>query len=72
MTMENAIRALAGSLTLIGIGLGYAVHPAWLLVGVFVGLNLLQSAFTGFCPAEHVLERLGVARRAVPCGQRAG
>jgi len=60
MTLENAIRVLAGSLVLISVALAHFVDPAWLFLTVFVGLNLIQSAFTGFCPAEMVLKRLGV------------
>lgn len=60
MKMENAIRVLAGSMMLICVALTYFVSPWWLLLGVFVGLNLIQSAFTGFCPAETILGKLGV------------
>jgi len=42
----------------ISLVLGYFVAPAWLLLAAFVSLNLMQSAFTGFCPAEKVLRRL--------------
>jgi len=60
MTLENAIRILAGSLVLLSVALAHYVHPAWLFLAVFVGLNLIQSALTGFCPAEIVLKKLGV------------
>jgi hypothetical protein len=60
--MENAIRALAGSLVLVSLALGYWVHPAFFLFTAFVGANLLQSAFTGICPATFVLRKLGVGR----------
>lgn len=59
MTIERAIRALAGTLVLTGIVLSRVLSPWWLLLTVFVGANLLQSAFTKFCPAELVLRRLG-------------
>ena len=59
MTTERGVRLLAGSLVGISLTLGYLVSPAWLLLGVFVSLNLIQSAFTGFCPAEKVLRALG-------------
>lgn len=60
MTTERAVRALAGSLVLVGVILAWQVHPAWLVLVVLVGLNLLQSAFTGICPAEKVFRRLGL------------
>ncbi len=60
MTLEGAIRVLAGSFVLLGLLLSRLVSPWWLLLDAFVGLNLIQSAFTGFCPAEIVLRRLGV------------
>lgn len=59
MTTHNLIRLLAGSVTLIGVSLTYFVHPLWLLVPTFVGLNLVQSVFTGFCPPTLILRRLG-------------
>lgn len=64
MTMENAIRALAGSFVLVSLALGYWVHPAFFLFTAFVGANLLQSAFTGICPATFVLRKLGVGKGA--------
>ncbi len=60
MKMESIIRVLAGSMVLAGAALAHWVHPNWILLCAFVGLNLVQSAFTGFCPAEMVLRRLGV------------
>lgn len=60
MTRESAIRLLAGSLILTSLALSQFVGPWWLLLAAFVGLNLAQSALTGFCPAEMVLKRLGV------------
>jgi hypothetical protein len=60
MTIEGAVRVLAGSFVLLGVLLSSLVSPWWLLLDVFVGLNLIQSAFTGFCPAEKIFRRLGV------------
>lgn len=57
MRNENIIRAVAGSFVLISLALGWWWHPAFLLFTAFVGLNLVQSAFTGFCPLEMLLER---------------
>ncbi len=62
MKVENAIRILAGSLVLLSLALSHLVSPWWLLLAAFVGLNLIQSAFTGFCPAETLLRKLGVGR----------
>ena len=60
MTLENAIRILAGTLVLTSLALALRVNEWWLLLAAFVGLNLIQSAFTGFCPAEIILKRFGV------------
>jgi len=60
MKLENAIRVLAGTMILVSLALAHFVHPGWLWLTAFVGANLLQSAFTGFCPAETVLRKLGV------------
>lgn len=60
MTIESAIRLVAGSLILLGLFLSQLLSPWWLLLAAFVGLNLAQSALTGFCPAESILKRLGV------------
>lgn len=57
MTIENTIRAVAGLFVLASLALGWWVHPAFLLFTAFVGLNLLQSSFTGFCPLEILLRR---------------
>jgi hypothetical protein len=55
---ENAVRRLAGVMILASLGLGVFVHPGWFGLTIFVGLNLLQSSFTGFCPAEKLLKRI--------------
>ncbi len=55
MTIERKVRAFAGSLILLGFVLAWLVSPYFLILPVFMGLNLLQSAFTGFCPAEKFL-----------------
>jgi hypothetical protein len=59
MKIENLIRVLAGSMTLLSVALVYFVSPWWLLLTCFVGVNLIQSAFTGFCPPSIVLSKLG-------------
>jgi hypothetical protein len=62
MKRENAIRAIAGLFVLVSLGLGYWHSQYWHLFTAFVGLNLLQSAFTGFCPMQTLLGKLGVGR----------
>ena len=58
MSLENKIRAFAGSFVLASLALGWWVHPGFYLFTAFVGANLLQSAFTHFCPLEKLLLRL--------------
>lgn len=58
MTVENGIRVMAGTLVLVGVCLSILVNPWWLLLTGFVGVNLIQSAFTHFCPAEMILKRV--------------
>jgi len=65
MTIERALRALAGTVVLLSLALGYFVHPGFYLLTAFVGANLLQSAFTDACPAMWVFRRLGL-RSCVP------
>lgn len=60
MNLDRAVFALAGTMTLISALLAAIVSPWWLLLTAFVGLNLLQSAITGICPAAAILRRLGV------------
>lgn len=62
MKMEQYIRAIAGSFVLISLLLAYYHSRYWLLFTAFVGFNLLQSAFTGWCLAEKILAKLGVPR----------
>lgn len=62
MRLENAIRILAGTIVLLSVALTHFVHPNWLWLTVFVGANLIQSALTGFCPAETILRRLGIGK----------
>ena len=59
MRIEGFVRVLAGSMTLLSVALVYLVSPWWLLLTCFVGANLIQSVFTGFCPPTIVLTRLG-------------
>jgi hypothetical protein len=66
MTVERAVRALAGSFVLASVALGYWVHPGFFLFTAFVGANLLQSAFTNACPAMSLFRRLGLRDAALP------
>ena len=58
MTLENAVRAFAGIMVLGSLALGWWVHPGFFLLTAFVGANLLQSSFTGICPATAILRRM--------------
>lgn len=58
MSLENSIRLMAGMMIAISLVLYYFVSPYWLLLTAFVSLNLIQSSFTRFCPAEMVIARL--------------
>lgn len=60
MTVERALRMLAGAFILASLALGYWVNPYWYLFTAFVGLNLFQSAFTGWCPMMTILRSLGM------------
>jgi hypothetical protein len=59
MTIDRAVFAFAGLVVLIGLALAYWIHPYWVLLSAFAGLNMFQAAFTGFCPAAMVFKRLG-------------
>ena len=61
MNVERVVLAFAGSVVSLSALLAWLVSPWWLLLTAFVGLNLLQSAFTGFCPLAILLRRMGVA-----------
>ncbi len=60
MTVNNAIRVMAGTMVLLSVALTYWVSPWFVLLTLFVGLNLIQSAFTGFCPAEMMFRKIGL------------
>jgi len=64
VTIEKSIRAIAGTFVLLSLALGYLASPWWHLLTAFVGANLLQSALTGACPMERLLERIGVKRES--------
>lgn len=60
MKMQQWIRAIAGTFILLSLALSLVHSQSWLFFTAFVGLNLLQSAFTGVCPLEKILARAGV------------
>jgi hypothetical protein len=60
MSIDRIVLAFAGSMVVLSLVLGFYVSPYWLLLAAFVGLNLIQSAFTGFCPLAKILRKLGV------------
>jgi hypothetical protein len=59
MTIDRIIMAFAGAMNLVSLGLAYFFGPWWLLLAAFVGLNLFQAAFTGFCPLALILKKFG-------------
>ncbi len=61
MNLDRAVFAFAGVMTLVSIALTHFVSPWFVWFTVFIGLNLLQSAFTGFCPAAIVFKKLGLS-----------
>lgn len=68
MCPDSTIRRFAGVFVLLSVALGLLVSPYWFAFTAFVGLNLLQSSFTGFCPLERILGRMGLAG----CRSRSG
>jgi hypothetical protein len=60
MDVNRWLRLVAGAFVMASLALGYLVSPKWYLFTAFVGLNLLQSAFTNWCPLMTILRKLGV------------
>lgn len=60
MTVERGLRLMAGTFVLVSLALGHWLSPYWYLFTAFVGLNLLQSALTNWCPAMFLLKKLGL------------
>ncbi|MDH4022968.1 MAG: DUF2892 domain-containing protein [Gammaproteobacteria bacterium] len=60
MSIDRAVMAFAGTVVLVSLALGILVNPNWFWLTAFVGANLLQSSFTGFCPLALVLRKLGL------------
>lgn len=59
MNLDRAVMRFAGFVVLVSALLAHFVHPAWLYLTMFAGVNLLQASFTGFCPAAMVFKKLG-------------
>ena len=68
MSRQSAVHVLAGLLVLTSLALALWVNHWWVLPAIFVGANLLQSGFTGFCPAESIFAKMGF--KDAPCAQR--
>ncbi len=60
MNIDRAVFILAGSMLLVSLALAWLVSPYWLVLAAFVGANMFQAAFTGFCPAAIVFRKLGL------------
>jgi hypothetical protein len=60
MTVDEALRMMAGLFVLLSVALGWLVSPWWFLFTAFVGVNLFQSAFTKWCPMMAILRKAGV------------
>jgi len=59
--IERTLRGIAGGFVLLSVALGYWWHPMFFVFSAFVGLNLLQSAFTGWCPMMTILRKAGMS-----------
>lgn len=66
MTVERALRLMAGAVVLISLALAHYFSPNWLWLTAFVGLNLLQSAFTNWCPAMTIFRMAGLKDAGAP------
>ncbi|HEY9234582.1 MAG TPA: DUF2892 domain-containing protein [Phenylobacterium sp.] len=60
MTVDRAVLAFAGCVVLLSVALAAFVHPWWIALAIFAGLNMIQASFTGFCPAAMLFKKLGV------------
>ena len=60
MNLDRAVLGFAGVMTLASLALAHFVSPLWLWFTAFIGVNMLQSAFTGFCPAAMIFAKLGI------------
>jgi hypothetical protein len=60
MSIDKAVLVFAGFMILLSLALAHFVSPLWLWFTAFIGLNMMQSAFTGFCPAAIIFRKLGL------------
>jgi hypothetical protein len=60
MNIDRAVMAMAGVMILASLALAWFLSPYWLLLAAFVGVNMLQASFTGFCPAAIIFRKLGL------------
>lgn len=60
MNVDRAVLAFAGLVVIVSLILAWFVSPYWVILTAFAGLNMMQAAFTGFCPAAMVFKRLGL------------
>ncbi|MCB1215892.1 MAG: DUF2892 domain-containing protein [bacterium] len=67
MCRERIVLMVAGTLVLTGLLLAHYVAPGWMFLSAFVGFNMLQSSFTGFCPLGKILKAAGIQ----PCSEKA-
>ena len=59
MTIDRMVFVFAGAVVLLSIALAHYVHPWWIALTIFAGLNMVQAGFTGFCPAAMIFKKLG-------------
>ena len=62
MNVDTLVFRVAGAMVTVGVALAFTHHIAWLAVPAFVGLNMFQASFTGFCPLASIAKRFGVER----------
>ncbi|MFY8093819.1 MAG: YgaP family membrane protein [Niveispirillum sp.] len=62
MNVDKAVLSFAGIMILVSVGLAWFVSQTWLLLTLFIGLNMLQAGITGFCPAAILFRKLGLQR----------
>ena len=67
MTVERAVRMMAGIMVLLSLGLAHYISIYWLWLTAFVGANLLQSAFTNWCPAMSIFRAMGLKDNKASC-----
>lgn len=60
MNIDRAVLMFAGFVVLLGVTLSLTVHPWWIALAVFAGLNMIQAGITGFCPAAMIFKAMGV------------